>query len=384
METKELANVNIDALFERISTLIEESRKQVAKAVNIAEVYTKYEIGRYIVEDEQEGKYRAAYGRQVLSVLSQKLSDRFGSGWSLETLKSARKFYSVYSLETIGSTLLTQSEEETLNRNLVNTVYQIQNTSTAPHKFVLSWSHYLVLMRIKNSDARSFYELECAKQNWSVRWLQRQVNSSLYERIALSSDKEKVIRMAKEGEIIEKPSDIIKNPVTLEFLGLKQETAYSESKLENAIIDKMQAFLLEMGKGFLFEARQKRFTFEEDNYYVDLVFYNRLLQCYVLVDLKVDKLTHQDLGQMQMYVNYYDRYQKLDFEKPTVGIILCKEKNDALVELTLPKESNIYAAQYELYLPDKQELQAKLKSWIEEFEENEAASANLNYNEIDQ
>lgn len=384
METKELANVNIDALFERISTLIEESRKQVAKAVNIAEVYTKYEIGRYIVEDEQEGKYRAAYGRQVLSVLSQKLSDRFGSGWSLETLKSARKFYSVYSLETIGSTLLTQSEEETLNRNLVNTVYQIQNTSTASHKFVLSWSHYLVLMRIKNSDARSFYELECAKQNWSVRWLQRQVNSSLYERIALSSDKEKVIRMAKEGEIIEKPSDIIKNPVTLEFLGLKQETAYSESKLENAIIDKMQAFLLEMGKGFLFEARQKRFTFEEDNYYVDLVFYNRLLQCYVLVDLKVDKLTHQDLGQMQMYVNYYDRYQKLDFEKPTVGIILCKEKNDALVELTLPKESNIYAAQYELYLPDKQELQAKLKSWIEEFEENEAASANLNYNEIDQ
>lgn len=384
METKELANVNIDALFERISTLIEESRKQVAKAVNIAEVYTKYEIGRYIVEDEQEGKYRAAYGRQVLSVLSQKLSDRFGSGWSLETLKSARKFYSVYSLETIGSTLLTQSEEETLNRNLVNTVYQIQNTSIAPHKFVLSWSHYLVLMRIKNSDARSFYELECAKQNWSVRWLQRQVNSSLYERIALSSDKEKVIRMAKEGEIIEKPSDIIKNPVTLEFLGLKQETAYSESKLENAIIDKMQAFLLEMGKGFLFEARQKRFTFEEDNYYVDLVFYNRLLQCYVLVDLKVDKLTHQDLGQMQMYVNYYDRYQKLDFEKPTVGIILCKEKNDALVELTLPKESNIYAAQYELYLPDKQELQAKLKSWIDEFEENEATLANLNYNEIEQ
>lgn len=239
-------------------------------------------------------------------------------------------------------------------------------------------------MRVKNAEARSFYELECAKQNWSVRWLQRQVNSSLYERIALSSDKEKVVRMAKEGEIIEKPSDIIKNPVTLEFLGLKQETAYSESKLENAIIDKMQAFLLEMGKGFLFEARQKRFTFDEDNYYVDLVFYNRLLQCYVLVDLKVDKLTHQDLGQMQMYVNYYDRYQKLDFEKPTVGIILCKEKNDTLVELTLPKESNIYAAQYELYLPDKQELQAKLKSWIEEFEENEATLANLNYNETEQ
>ncbi|MGM9737912.1 MAG: YhcG family protein [Candidatus Cryptobacteroides sp.] len=351
-----------------MSALIEDSRKKVAKAVNIAEVYTKYEIGRYIVEDEQKGKSRAAYGKQVLPILSQKLTDRFGSGWSLETLKSARKFYSVYSLEMIGSTLLTKTEKEMRTRNLVNTVDQIQNASTETHKFVLSWSHYLVLMRINNEDARSFYELECAKQNWSVRWLQRQVNSSLYERIALSSDKEKVLRMAKEGEIIEKPSDIIKNPLTLEFLGLKPDATYSETKLENAIIDKMQAFLLEMGKGFLFEARQKRFTFDEDNYYVDLVFYNRLLQCYVLVDLKVDKLTHQDLGQMQMYVNYYDRYQKQDFEKPTVGILLCKEKNDALVELTLPKDSNIYAAQYELYLPDKNELRTKLKSWIEEFE----------------
>lgn len=226
-------------------------------------------------------------------------------------------------------------------------------------------------MRIKDDGARSFHKVECTKQNWGVRWLQRQVCSSLYERIALSSDRDKVVRMAKEGEIIEKPADIIKNPVTLEFLGLKPDASYSETKLENAIIDKMQTFLLEMGKGFLFEARQKRFTFDEDNFYVDLVFYNRLLQCYVLIDLKVDKLTHQDLGQMQMYVNYYDRYKKQDFEKPTVGILLCKEKNDALVELTLPKDSNVYAAQYELYLPDKKELQAKLKSWIEEFEEQE-------------
>ena len=226
-----------------------------------------------------------------------------------------------------------------------------------------------MLMRVENADARSFYEVECAKQNWSVRWLQRQIGSSLYERIALSRDKEKVVRMAKEGEIIEKPADIIKNPLTLEFLGLKSESAYSESKLENAIIDKMQTFLLEMGKGFLFEARQKRFFFNEDNFYVDLVFYNRLLRCYVLVDLKVDKLTHQDLGQMQMYVNYYDRYQKQNFENPTVGILLCKEKNDALVELTLPKESNVYAAQYELYLPNKKDLQARLRSWIEEFED---------------
>lgn len=371
METKDIANVNIDALFERISALIEESRKRVATAVNIAEVYTKYEIGRYIVEDEQEGKARAAYGKQVLPILSQKLTDKFGSGWSLETLKSARKFYSVYAPQAIRSTALTKSDKETGKTNLVNSVDQIQIAPAEPHKFVLSWSHYLVLMRIKDDGARSFYEVECAKQNWAVRWLQRQVGSSLYERIALSSDRDKVVRMAKEGEIIEKPADIIKNPVTLEFLGLKPDAAYSETKLENAIIDKMQTFLLEIGKGFLFEARQKRFTFDEDNFYVDLVFYNRLLQCYVLIDLKVDKLTHQDLGQMQMYVNYYDRYKKQDFEKPTVGILLCKEKNDALVELTLPKDSNVYAAQYELYLPDKKELQDKLKSWIEEFEEQE-------------
>ena len=371
METKDIANVNIDALFERISALIEESRKRVATAVNIAEVYTKYEIGRHIVEDEQEGKARAAYGKQVLPILSQKLTDKFGSGWSLETLKSARKFYSVYAPQAIRSTALTKSDKETGKTNLVNSVDQIQIAPAEPHKFVLSWSHYLVLMRIKDDGARSFYEVECAKQNWGVRWLQRQVGSSLYERIALSSDRDKVVRMAKEGEIIEQPADIIKNPVTLEFLGLKPDAAYSETKLENAIIDKMQTFLLEMGKGFLFEARQKRFTFDEDNFYVDLVFYNRLIQCYVLIDLKVDKLTHQDLGQMQMYVNYYDRYKKQDFEKPTVGILLCKEKNDALVELTLPKDSNVYAAQYELYLPDKKELQAKLKSWIEEFEEQE-------------
>lgn len=371
METKDIANVNIDALFERISALIEESRKRVATAVNIAEVYTKYEIGRHIVEDEQEGKARAAYGKQVLPILSQKLTDKFGSGWSLETLKSARKFYSVYAPQAIQSTALTKSDKETGKTNLVNSVDQIQIAPAEPHKFVLSWSHYLVLMRIKDDGARSFYEVECAKQNWGVRWLQRQVGSSLYERIALSSDRDKVVRMAKEGEIIEKPADIIKNPVTLEFLGLKPDAAYSETKLENAIIDKMQTFLLEIGKGFLFEARQKRFTFDEDNFYVDLVFYNRLLQCYVLIDLKVDKLTHQDLGQMQMYVNYYDRYKKQDFEKPTVGILLCKDKNDSLVELTLPKDSNVYAAQYELYLPDKQELRAKLKSWIEEFEEQE-------------
>lgn len=195
-------------------------------------------------------------------------------------------------------------------------------------------------------------------------WQQR-----LYERLALSRKKDEVLRLAQEGQTVEKPEDIIKNPLTLEFLGLKPETAYTESKLENAIISKIQQFLLELGKGFLFEARQKRFTFDERNFYVDLVFYNRLLKCYVLIDLKTGDLTHQDLGQMQMYVNYYDRYVKQDFENPTIGILLCSEKSDALVELTLPEESNVYASQYSLYLPDKTLLQRKLKEWREELAE---------------
>lgn len=333
-----------DTLFENISRLIDEARKHVKTTVNTAMVYTYYGVGKYIVEDEQHGYERATYGKQVLKELSRKLCHKYGEGWSYSNLRQIRQFYLVYG-------------------NLTDSVCQNQ--------FNLSWSHYLILMRIENADERKFYEIECQKQNWSVRQLQRQYASSLYERLALSRDKNEVMRLAKEGQTVEKPSDIIKNPITLEFLGLKPDSVYSESKLENAIISKMQQFLLELGKGFLFEARQRRFTFEEQHFFVDLVFYNRLLQCYVLIDLKIDKLTHQDLGQMQMYVNYYDRYVKQDFEKPTIGILLCKEKNDALVELTLPKNANIYASAYQLYLPDKALLQAKVKEWIEEFEENE-------------
>ena len=224
-------------------------------------------------------------------------------------------------------------------------------------------------MRIENEAERSFYEIEAAKTGWGVRTLQRQYNSSLYERLALSRDKEGVLRLATEVNVITKPEDIIKQPAVLEFLGMEEKAKYSETDLETALINKLQKFLLELGKGYLFEARQKRFTYDEENFYVDLVFYNRLLRCYVLIDLKVDKLTHQDIGQMQMYVNYYDRYEKLEDENSTIGILLCKEKNDALVEITLPKDANIYAAEYKLYLPDKKLLQQKLKEWIEEEEE---------------
>lgn len=361
---------NEEKLFEHISSLIEESRRHIAKAVNTAMVYTYYGVGQYIVEFEQKGDYRAAYGKGVLNRLSTKLTGQFGKGWSVDTLENCRKFFQVYSISSDD-----QTKSETLSRKSGNHSHEISETASRKSdnrlSFTLSWSHYLILMRIDNPDARSFYEIECAQQQWSVRQLSRQVGSSLYERLALSRDKNEVMRLATEGQTIEKPSDIIKNPLTLEFLGLKPDVSYSESKLENAIISKMQQFLLELGKGFLFEARQKRFTFDEQHFYVDLVFYNRLLQCYVLIDLKTDKLSHQDLGQMQMYVNYYDRFVKQDFEKPTIGILLCERKNDALVELTLPKDANIYASAYQLYLPDKALLQAKVKEWIAEFKEGQ-------------
>jgi predicted nuclease of restriction endonuclease-like (RecB) superfamily len=372
MESKETQNMmRVDRLFERISTLIEQARRHVSTTVNLTEVYTKYEIGRYIIEDEQQGQYRAQYGKQMLKGLSGRLTDRFGDGWSAETLKLCRRFFVVYSDSvTSGYPIQPQKDNQRLpNSNIVTNGYKFDSHQPSNPQFTLSWSHYLILMRVKNPDARSFYEIETSRQQWSKRQLQRQIGSSLYERLALSRDKDEVMRLAKEGQTVEKPSDVIKDPLTLEFLGLKPDVSYSESKLENAIISRLQEFLLEMGKGFLFEGRQKRFTFEERHFYVDIVLYNRLLQCYVLVDLKLDDLTHQDLGQMQMYVNYYDRYVRLPHENPTIGILLCKEKNDALVELTLPKDANIYATEYSLYLPDKALLQRKLKEWIDEYNE---------------
>lgn len=356
-----------DLLFDKIVELIEESRKHIAKAVNTAMVYTYYGVGQHIVEYEQNGKARAEYGTGTLKRLSERLTARFGTGWSIDTLEKSRRLYSMYSISATVSRKLTIEKSATVSRK--SDSGKMVSSGDEIHKFILPWSHYQIIMREDNPQARSFYEIEAYNQNWSVRQLQRQVASSLYERLALSRDKDEVMRLANEGQVIEKPEDIIKNPLVLDFLGLKPEAAYAESKLESAIIDKLQDFMLECGKGFLFEARQKRFTFDEDNFYVDLVLYNRILQCYVLVDLKTDKLTHQDLGQMQMYVNYFDRYRRLDFEKPTIGILLCKEKNNALVELTLPADANIYAQQYALCLPKKEELQTKLREWVDEYNE---------------
>ena len=348
-----------DSLFERISALIEEARKRVVTTVNIAEVYTKYSIGQYIVEDEQQGEYRAQYGKQVLQNLSARLTERFGDGWSYPNLRKIRQFYLTYSNLINGVNQIESKKDKQCLSNSDSetdvTLLPKQMVITEP-VFTLSWSHYLILMRIENADARRFYEIECTQQQWSVRQLSRQVGSSLYERLALSRNKDEVMKLAREGQTIEKPSDVIKDPITLEFLGLKPDSVYTESKLENAIIGKMQQFLLELGKGFLFEARQKRFTFDEQHFYVDLVFYNRLLQCYVLIDLKTDKLAHQDLGQMQMYVNYYDRTEKRPDENPTIGILLCTSKNDTAVKMTLPHDNQtILASEYRLYLPSSEE-----------------------------
>lgn len=234
----------------------------------------------------------------------------------------------------------------------------MQNVSAKfPSPFSLSWSHYLILCSIANNDERNFYETEAKNCNWTLSELERQYNSSLYERLALSKNKKKVKELSEKGQMLETPADAVKSPYVLEFLGLKEENCYSETDLEKAIIDKLENFMMELGKGFLFAGRQVRITYDEEHFFIDLVFYNRLLRCFVLIDLKIGKLKHQDIGQMQMYVNYYDRTVKTPDEAKTIGIIICKDKKDAIVEMSLPEENKrIFASKYQLYLPSKEEL----------------------------
>jgi len=268
-------------IYEEIHELLSKARQNIVSNVNSTMTKTYFLIGKRIVEEEQNGNKRAEYGKNLIKTLSKKLTKEFGKGFSETNLEQMRKFQ-------------------------------------------LSWSHYLILMRIENINARNFYEIEAIQNNWSLRELKRQVNSALYERLVLSKNKEKVKELAVKGQIIEKPQDVIKDPYILEFLGLDEKSDYSENKLETEIIDKLEMFLLELGKGFTFVGRQVRFTFDERHFRVDLVFYNRLLKCFVLIDLKIGEVTHQDLGQMQMYVNYYDRCVKLPDENDTIGIIICR------------------------------------------------------------
>ena len=365
-------------LAERIERLITEARKRTVAAVNTAMVYTYYEIGRMIVEDEQQGEQRAEYGKAVIKELAEKLTKKFGKGFSAQNLANMRQFFLTYSVGQpifqtlsrksslpltklqIPQTLSDKSESEN-SETLLRNSEKGQAVSDQLH-FTLSWSHYLKLMRIENPDERHFYEIEATENNWSLRELQRQFDSSLYERLALSRDKAGVKALAQKGQIVEKPEDMIKDPYVLEFIGLPELPQYSESELEQRLIDHLQTFLLELGKGFTFVGRQVRFTFDEQHFRVDLVFYNRLLRAFVLIDLKRGTLKHQDLGQMQMYVNYYDRFVKTEDENPTIGILLCTDKSDAMVEITLPKDNNqIFASKYQTYLPSKEELQRLLE-----------------------
>ncbi|MDO9338927.1 MAG: PDDEXK nuclease domain-containing protein [Bacteroidales bacterium] len=357
--TKELVP---DNLYSKIAGLLQASRQNVVRVVNQTMVYTYFEIGRMIVEDEQQGKNRAEYGKQVLKELSKRLTIDFGKGFSVENLDRMRFFYKTYSL-SISSNLLTKfepSENKTISQRSFAELQQSESnnitiSATPLRKFNLSWSHYLKLMRIENPNERSFYEIECDANNWSLKELQRQFDSALYERLALSRDKEGVKQLSEKGQIIEKPTDLLKDPYVLEFLDLPEQHRFSESDFEQALIEKLEHFLLELGKGFTFVGRQVRITIDEKHYKVDLVFFNRLLKCFVVIDLKIGELTHQDIGQMQMYVNYHDRFVRLPDENKTIGIILCKDKNKTLVEITLPENNNqIFASRYHTILPDKQ------------------------------
>lgn len=315
-----------------IKELLEAARNNVVRQVNTTMLMTYFEIGRRIVEQEQKGESQADYGQYLLVRLSESLSGRFGKGFSKRNLELMRQFYLTYK---IAKSSISQS---------------------------LSWTHYIRLMRISDPKERAFYEIEAANNNWSVKELNRQFDSALYQRLALSRDKDKILELSKKGQVVEKPEDILKDPYILEFTGLKELPEYSETRLEQSLIDELQSFLLELGKGFTFVGRQQRITIDEDHYYVDLVFYNRLLRAFVLIDLKIGQLKHQDLGQMQMYVHYYDRCVKLPDENKTIGIVLCRDKKDALVEMTLPDETNpIFASKYQTVLPNKDELKALIE-----------------------
>lgn len=326
--------------FSQIVDLLQSARNKVVRTVNQTMVMTYFEIGRMIVEEEQDGKERADYGKQILKELSDVLTKEFGKGFSVDNLENMRRFYLIY------------GKSETLSRISENAI-----SETSSRNFDLSWSHYLKLIRIDDENERKFYEIESFKNNWSVRELQRQFDSALYTRLVLSRDKEKVIELSEKGLVLEKPKDAIKDPYILEFIGLPEHSSYSESDLEQELIDKLEHFLLELGNGFTFVARQKRISFDDKHFRIDLVFYNRILKCFVLIDLKIGEIKHQDLGQMQMYVNYYDREVRLEDENKTIGIVLCKDKSESVVEYTLPENNEqIFASKYQTVLPSKEEL----------------------------
>ena len=364
----DLTDRHEERLYERVAQIIETARTHVSRTVNTAMVHAYWMIGCEIVEVEQKGKERAEYGERLLERLSPRLGQQFGRGFSVPNLRNMRQFYLTF---PHGSAVSSDSGDQRIRSALPSESDELVIRSALPSVFEpnavpifppsLGWTHYAILMRVQKPDARAFYEIEAGRESWSTRELERQIGALLYERLAKSRDKEKVLALAKEGQRVAEPRDVLKDPLVLEFLELQEREHWLERDLEQAIIDRLEAFLLELGKGFCFVARQKRITLHGDHFYVDLVLYNRLLRCFVLIDLKLGKLTHQDLGQIQMYVNYFDRFQREDWETPTVGIVLCSEKNEAMVSITLPEDNEqIHASRYLLYLPSEEQLREAL------------------------
>ena len=319
-----------------IRTIILSARESAIRSVDTVRVQMYWKLGERIFIEEQKGQDRAEYGAYLLQNVALEIEKEFGSGFSVRQLERARQFYRTY---PIATALRTQ----------------------------LNWYQYRLLIQIDDKDKREYYELEATNNNWTGRELERQINSGLFERLLLSNDKKAVLEVARKERIPESPTEIIKDPMVLEFLGLRPEATYYEKDLERALITNLQAFLLELGNGFSFVARQKRILLEDDEFFADLVFYNRLLRCFVVIELKTHKITHEDIGQLQMYVNYYDRNEKAPDENPTIGILLCADKNDTLVKYTLPENNNtILASKYQLYLPSEKQLAEQLKIELQE------------------
>jgi len=367
------------ALYDRVRQILESARSSASRSVNTVQVMANWLIGREIVEEEQKGRRRAEYGKQLLLDLSIRLTADYGRGYSVDNLELFRRFFLGYN-DLLGSEksdalrrISTEADisEAVRRKSLDNVTVQLPPRNRALNKAwqpgrlhpSLSWTHYRACLRVDKPLARSFYEIEAIKNNWSARETERQINSLLFERLAKSKDKAGLMRLARKGQEIQRPEDVFKDPVVMEFLGLPESPRLVESALETALINNLQTFLLELGKGFAFVARQHRLTLDGDHFYVDLVFYHTILKCYVLIDLKVGKLNHQDLGQLQFYVNYYDREHRTAGDNPTLGLILCTDKNDAVVHYTLGEEQKkqIFSSRYKLHLPTEEELRAEIR-----------------------
>lgn len=357
-------------VFQQVAELLQNARQQVLRTVNSIMTITYFEIGRIIVEEEQNGKDRAEYGKQLLKDLSKQLTKEFGKGFSVVNLENIRKFYLTYSKSESLTRILQIQKPQSLTEEFkskktqsVTAEFNKVDFQTLSSFFKLTFTHYVFLMRIEDEKERRFYKIESEKNNWSVRELKRQYDTALYTRLALSRDKEGILELSQKGQIIEKPKDIIKDPYILEFLGLPELNQYSESQLEEEIINKLEQFLLELGHGFTFVGRQERISFDDKHFRIDLVFYNRILRCFVLIDLKIGELKHQDLGQMQMYVNYYDREMRLEDENKTIGIVLCQNKSESVVKYTLPENNEqIFASKYKTVLPSVEVLKELLEN----------------------